>query len=100
MITGHVQLPPGHIDWAPTVIADDIPSDAPFSDTPVVAYASLNDHVHKFSFALFDFLYPVFNVLKLLGVYDPNFQLVLAEQHQVQLSAFGNQNMSIMKFNT
>lgn len=65
------------------VIADDIPRDAVFSDAPVAAYASLNDHVSKFSFALFDYLYPVFNLLKLLGVYDPNFQLILAEQHQV-----------------
>lgn len=84
---GHVKLAPGHIDWAPAVIPDDIPKDLPFSDTPVVAYVSLNDHVSKFSFALFDFLYPVFNMLKLLGVYDPNFQLLLAEQHQVSLKA-------------
>ena len=84
---GHVKLAPGHIDWAPAVIPDDISKDVPSSDTPVVAYASLNDHVSKFSFALFDFLYPVFNMLKLLGVYDPNFQLLLAEQHQVSLKA-------------
>lgn len=82
-IAGHVQLPPGHVDWAPTVIPDDIPKIAIFSDAPVAAYASLNDHVSKFSFALFDYIYPVFNLLKLLGVYDPNFQLILAEQHQV-----------------
>ena len=78
----HVHIPPSHIDWAPTVVAGDIPAGAVFSEAPVIAYASLNDFAGNFGHTLFDFLFPVFNILQLLHLYTPSFQLLLAE-HQV-----------------
>ena len=80
---GHIHIPPGHVDWAPRVVPSNIPPDAVWLDAPVVAYASLNDFAGNLGHALFDFLLPVFNVLQLLNVYTPNFQLLLAE-HQVR----------------
>ena len=50
--------------------------------SPVAVLASLNDFAYNFGHALFDFLFPVFNQLQLLGLYHPNFQLLLAS-HQV-----------------
>lgn len=63
-------------------MAGDIPEGVVFSDAPVVAYASLNDFAGNFGHALFDFLFPVFNMLQLVSFYTPAFQLLLA-QHQV-----------------
>ena len=79
----HVHIAPSHLDWAPTVVKGDIPANAVFSDAPVVAYASLNDFASNFGHALFDFLFPVFNILQLLNLYTPDFQLLLAD-HQVR----------------
>ena len=81
-VAAHVHIPPSHLDWAPTVLPGNIPADAVFSDAPVVAYASLNDFAGNFGHAMFDFVFPVFNILQLLNLYTPSFQLLLAE-HQV-----------------
>ena len=58
-----------------------MPQNAPFSTAPVAAYVSLNDYPGNFGHALYDFLFPVFNILQLMNLYDPDFQLLLAE-HQ------------------
>ena len=68
--------------WAPTVTDGYIPAQAPFNKASVVAYVSLNDFAYNFGHALYDFLFPVFNVLQLMKVYQPDFQLLLAK-HQV-----------------
>lgn len=71
------------MNWAPIVHNGSIPEGAFFHETPVVAYASLNDAATgNFGHALFDFLFPVFNTLSIVGAYHPDFQLLLAE-HQV-----------------
>ncbi|KAL3163114.1 hypothetical protein ABBQ32_009529 [Trebouxia sp. C0010 RCD-2024] len=79
--TGHLAMSPSPMDWAPKAMPGAIPSDAVFSDAPVVAYVSLNDAVFNFGHALFDFLFPVFNTLQLMDMYHPDFQLLLAK-HQ------------------
>ena len=75
-------MSPSPMDWAPKAMPGALPSDAVFSDAPVVAYVSLNDAVFNFGHALFDFLFPVFNTLQLMDMYHSDFQLLLAE-HQV-----------------
>ena len=39
-----------------------------------MAYVSLNNFAYNFGHALYDFLFPVFNVLQLMKVYQPDFQ--------------------------
>ena len=69
------------------MVEGDIPEDAVFSDSSVAAYASLNDFAFNFGHAMYDILFPAFNVMQLLNIYTPDFQLVLAQQ-QVS-SSFG-----------
>lgn len=80
---------PSPMDWAPKAMQGAIPSEAVFSDAPVVAYVSLNDAVFNFGHALFDFLFPVFNTLLLMDMYHPDFQLLLAK-HQVGGTLYQN----------
>ena len=81
---GHVHIAPGKLDWAPTVVRSARPAEASTSPSPVAVLASFNDFASNFGHALFDFLFPVFNQLQLLGLYHPDFQLLLAK-HQVWL---------------
>ena len=78
----HVHIPPGKLNWAPTVVRQTRPPEAVTAASPVAVLASLNDFAYNFGHALFDFLFPVFNMLQLLGLYHPNFQLLLGT-HQV-----------------
>ena len=90
--------------WAPTRVTAPFPSTATFHPAPVVAYHSLNgalllakvlavqlseaglrltqgcpaDFLGNFGHVLYDFLFPVFNMLQILGLYTPDFQLVFA----------------------
>lgn len=56
-----------------------IPSGAAYHASPVIAYHSANDFLSNFGHALFDFLFPVFNMLQLLGLYNPDMQIVFAK---------------------
>jgi hypothetical protein len=84
---GHVLMKPFILPWAPEVVQETIPAGAPYSEHPVVVYASSNDFVYNFGHALFDFMYPVFNMLQTLQLYTPDFQLLLA-QHQVIMFSY------------
>ena len=78
----HVHIPPGKLNWAPTLVRQTRPPEAVTAASPVAVLASLNDFAYNFGHALFDFLFPVFNMLQLMGLYHPNFQLLLGT-HQV-----------------
>lgn len=93
---GHVHIPPSKVDWAPTVVTGTIPNGSNFHKAPVVAYASSNDFVFNFGHALFDFLFPVFNMLYIMGAYDPEFQLLLAD-HQVIATSYSVLKMPFMR---
>ncbi len=67
--------------WAPTVIDGSIPAGTTYDEANVVAYVSLNDFAGNFGHALYDFKFPVFNVLKLMKV--PTGFLALLAKHQV-----------------
>ena len=79
----HVHIAPGKLNWAPTVVREQRPPEAFTATSPVAVLASLNDFAFNFGHALFDFLFPVFNMLQLLGLYHPSFQLLLGT-HQVR----------------
>ena len=57
-----------------------IPAGTAFYKAPVVAYHSANDFLGNFGHVLFDYLFPVFNMLQLLGLYTPEVQIVFAQQ--------------------
>ena len=79
-----MHIAPGKLDWAPTVVRHAKPAEATMAASPVAVLASFNDFASNFGHALFDFLFPVFNQMQLLGLYTPDFQLLLAK-HQVPL---------------
>ena len=56
--------------WGPAVVPGPLPAKAAFNTAPVAALASLNDLAGNFGHALFDFLFPVYNMLSLLGTSD------------------------------
>ncbi len=70
------------MNWAPIAMSSAIPDHAEYHDAPVTVLASLNDFAGDFGHALFDFMYPVFNIMQIFSMYTPDFQLLLAE-HQV-----------------
>ena len=77
---GHVHIANNNkLNWAPKVLQQPIPSGAAYHAAPVVAYHSANDFLSNFGHALFDFLFPVFNMLQLLGLYTPEMQIVFAQ---------------------
>lgn len=71
-----VSYPAGHslvadrTYWGPSVVPGPLPTKAFFSTAPVAALASLNDLAGNFGHALFDFLFPVYNMLSILGKSD------------------------------
>ena len=79
-----MHIAPGKLDWAPSAVRRPRPAEASTSASPVAVLASFNDFASNFGHALYDFLLPVFNQMQLLGLYHPNFQLLLAK-HQVRL---------------
>lgn len=81
-LAGHVLIKPSILPWAPQIVHRKVPSNAIYAAQPVAVYASTNDFIFNFGHALFDFLYPVFNMLQTLRLYTPDFKLLLA-QHQV-----------------
>lgn len=65
-VPGHSSIPDG-ARWGPAVVPGFIPDQAIFSNASVAALASLNDFAGNFGHALFDFLFPVFNILHITG---------------------------------
>ena len=92
----HVHIAPGKLNWAPTVVREQRPPEAFTATSPVAVLASLNDFAFNFGHALFDFLFPVFNMLQLLGLYHPSFQLLLGT-HQVQMMWLKSRPLSVCK---
>ena len=87
------------MDWAPKVVRAVRPPQATLAASPVAVMASLNDFASNFGHSLYDFLFPVFNQMQLMGLYHPNFQLLLA-QHQVLLSFPSKPQQSLYKGTT
>ena len=79
--------------WAPLAQSGSVPPYARYVDAPVAVLASLNDYAENLGHAVYDFLFPVFNVMQLFNLYTPNFQLLLAK-HQV-LTLFNRHQLGI-----
>lgn len=75
--------------WAPVTLSSAIPAGAEYFDAPVSVLASLNDFAGNFGHALFDFMYPVFNIMQMVNSYTSDFQLLLAD-HQVGIASAFN----------
>lgn len=59
-----------------------LPAKAAFSTAPVAALASLNDLAGNFGHALFDFLFPVYNMLSLLGTSGTCCMVLWSAEHK------------------